>query len=136
MSFFLIGLAGSMGACLVSQSSHLNNAFFYQLPAGLFPFFIFSRRAFIFQFWFCGPFFINGHACRRVSSASAAQHSAISPAQSSKASTCRSELDNAIYVADIQSSWREPASRLPFTQLAVFSPNERRNRNLPGLYMK
>ena len=50
---------------------------------------------------------------------STARHSAISPGQSSKASACRSERDNAS-----KQSWREPTCRRAFTVRCVIKTNE------------
>ena len=78
---------------LPSQSSHLNNAFFYYSPASLFPFFFqlsIRRRAFCFQKLVVGLLKICIRACCRLAStANTARQGAIGPAQSSKASTCR-----------------------------------------------
>ena len=64
-----------------------------------FPFsflFFFMKMSVVPNFCFCGPFSLYERAChRRVSSANTAQQSSISPTQSSKASTCRPERDNA-----------------------------------------
>ena len=55
---------------------------------------------------------------------STAQHStAIIPAQSSQASTCRSERDNASKQASKQ-SWREPARRRAFTARCLLKTTE------------
>ena len=89
-------LAGSIGTSLASQSSHLNNASFYYLPASLFPFPLVLRRAFFSHFsvlCLCVCFGTCKHVV--VEHLPRAQHSAIRPAQSSKAGTCRSERDNA-----------------------------------------
>ena len=99
----LLFSAGTIGTSLASQSSRLNNAFFYYLRARLFPvsFSLFLKkigRAFLFLFFvlFLWAFFNTCTSCgRRASTVWRAQHSAISSAQSSEQSTCRSERDNA-----------------------------------------
>ena len=50
LTFLLLSSsAGYVGASPVSQSSHLNNAFLYYLPASLFPFSLFFRRTAFFH---------------------------------------------------------------------------------------
>ena len=116
---------------MASQSSDLNNAFFYYLPAGLFPTPPFRGRAFfsIFLVVFVGLFFkcTCGHIV--VEHLPQAQHSAISPAQSSEASTCRSERDKTSKLTELagESTWSSIYSSL-------WSQNEPRDRNLPGLW--
>ena len=88
-----------MRTSLASQSSLLNNALFYYLPASLFAFvpLIFTKEPSCSIFLFCGLFlYVKSMLWLNVyqSTASTAQHSVINPAQSSKPSTCRSERDN------------------------------------------
>ena len=112
------------------QSSHMNNAVFYYLPTSLFHFFsFFWRRAFFFLF-FCRPFFhVYSYirvCCRRASTANTARQGAISPTQSSKASTCRSERDNASEQIELA---RASLKSSIYTARCV----ERRYRHLHGL---
>ena len=61
------------------------------------------------------------------STASTAQHSS-QPAQTRKASTCRSECDDAS-----KQRWREPAHVVEHLYSTLSFQNELRHRNLPGL---
>ena len=113
----------------------MNSAFYY-LPVSLFSFFFFRRklsRLVPFCFCFCGPFsHLYEHAVEHLPQAqhSTAQHSAISPVQSSKASTCRSERDN----ASKQDRVGESQHVVEHSYSPLCCRNERRNRNLPGLH--
>ena len=101
--FDLSSLAGSIGTSLAAQELPNNNAFFYYLPMGLFPFVFPPLKEPSFRnFCGCGPLFSYVRACcRRASTANTAQQGAISPAQSRKASTCRPERDNASKQAEL-----------------------------------
>ena len=170
--------AGPVGTNLASQSSRLNNASVYHLPASIFPFFLLClRRAIFFQlFPFVGLFFctmsrVVEHLlqlyCR---TGSTAQYIAISlhkaakqadrqhllysstvstthqlnpPAQSRKASTCRSEFDNAGKQQELARArtFRRVLPRVGEGQhisssvcySTLSSQQERGNRNPPGL---
>ena len=102
--------ASSVRTSLTSQSSHLNNAFFNYVPASLFPFhyqgIFFEQETSVYNL-FCGPFFIHEHVVVEHLLTPQAQHSAISPSQSSKTSTRRPERGNAIKQTELAKDERQ-----------------------------
>ena len=123
--FCLSSSAGSIGTSLASQSSILNNAFSYYLPANLVRFFssFFWKRSLLFpSFSFCGLFLI----CTRMLSSSTSQHS---KAQSPLHKTKQAHADQSATAQARWQSWRELACRRAFYS-SLHSLNEHRYRNL------
>ena len=100
-------LAGSIGTSLASQSSHLNNASFYYLPASLFPFPLVLRRAFFSHFsvlCLCVCFGTCKHVV--VEHLPRAQHSTAQSGLHKAAKQVR--VDQSATTRASRQSWREP----------------------------
>ena len=119
--FDLFSSASSIGTSLAYQGSHLNNAFFYNLPASLFTFSLYLGEPFPFLF-FCGRASTSTVYSWAVSTThlSTAHHSS-SQLSTVQHSTAQSTLHKAAkHLRANQSattqartqSWREPAYRL------------------------
>ena len=121
LSFCLSSSAGSIGTSLASHISHLHNAFFYHLPASLFPCSLFFRRAFVLSLFIY--FFVGIFCCwRRTPFTPHAQHSTAQSAPHKTAKQVRKQTELARASTYTSSS-----------SCSLCSQNERRNRNLPGL---
>ena len=123
--FCLFPSTGSIGTSLASQSSHLHNAFFDDLPASFFSlFFIIFQKSLLYpNFCFWGPFF----TCTSLEHLPQTQHSKAQSALHKSAKQLR-DYQRATTQAS-RRSWREVACRT-FTQFAALS--KRINRNTRG----
>ena len=113
LMFCLSSSAGSIGTSLASQSSHLNNAFFFCLRARIFYFAIFLEEPSF------SHSFLDVRAYCRESTASTAQR------------TCRSYRGNASEQTELAKAESQYVGEHLYSSLC--SLNERRNQNLPGV---
>ena len=95
-----------------------------------FVYIIFEKKSLLFPNLVVWTFFTYVRACRASNTTNTAQQGAIRPAQSSKASTCRPERDN----ASSRRSWRELAYRPAYIQLAAFSKRTKKSQSARQKY--
>ena len=120
LMFCLSSSAGSIGTSLASQSSHLNNAFFFCLRTRIFYFAIFLEEPSF------SHSFLDVRAYCRESTASTAQRSQPCTKQQSKHVPIIARQRKR---ADRVGESREPVCRRAFIQLAVFSKRTEKSKS-------
>lgn len=122
---------GSIGNSLAPQSSHLNNALFYYLPASRFRFSLFRRRAFL-----CHFFVFVGHVLIAVYKHVVGEHlPQTSQITTQRNQPCARQQSKCVPIRARQRKQSDRDSEKHYAvenlHSSLYSQDERRNRNLP-----